>query len=162
MKTMIQGYSFDITEPYSEGAVIGAVEAKALNQLRSENIGNNQRKAVQTVIDAQPKTTDDKGKEGPAPLSAQQIATLQAEVTKYDGEYTLNMTRGGRTRDPIESMARTIAKALIEKEVKAQGHGSLKTWREKVGDDAYNAKLNEVAGKKKVIDHARRSVEIAL
>ena len=46
MKTTVQGYSFDITEPYAVGAKMGAIEAKALNQLRAENIGNNQRKAV--------------------------------------------------------------------------------------------------------------------
>lgn len=172
MKTMIQGYSFDISEPYAEGQTITGVEAKALNQLRAENIGNNQRKAVQAVVEGQPMVavTDEEGKpkkddkgnvlQQPAPLTEKQLKALQADVTKYDGEYTLAMARGGRSRDPVESMARTIARARIEKEVKGQGFGSLKAWREKVGDDAYNAKLEEVATNPKVVEHAKRTVEL--
>ena len=160
MKTMIQGYSFEISEPYAEGQTITAVEAKVLNQTRAENIGNNQRKAVQAMIEATDSIEDEEtGKLVPGPLSEKDLLELQDGVAAYDAEYTLSMTRSGRTRDPVATMARTIARALVEKEVKAQGK-SLKQWREEVGDDTYNAKIAEVASKKKVIAHAKRTVEL--
>ena len=159
MKTKIQGYTFEVSEPYAEGQTMNAVEAQVLNQTRAENIGNNQRKAVQAAIDGQPTVEDANGKEGPEPLNGEQVAELQAELSVYDETYVLNMTRGGRTRDPIEAMARTIARTLIEKEVKAQGK-TLKAWREEVGNDAYKAKIAEIASKKKVIAHAQRTVSL--
>ena len=167
MKTTIQGYSFDIAEPYVDGAKMGAIEAKALNQLRAENIGNNQRKAVQAIVEKQPMVAvkDEKGKpvlddkgsivQESQPLTEKQLATLQADLTKYDGGYTLDMARGGRVTDPVEKAARDIARALITKTAKAQGFGSLKAYREKVGDDAFTAKVNEVAAKKQVQDQAK-------
>ena len=160
MKTMIQGYSFEISEPYAEGQTITAVEAKVLNQTRAENIGNNQRKAVQAAIESVPQRTDEEtGEVGPGELGEETLLGLQNGVTAYDAEYTLSMTRSGRTRDPVATMARTIARALVEKEVKSQGK-NLKQWREEVGDDIYNAKIAEVASKKKVIAHAKRTVEL--
>ena len=167
MKTTIQGYSFDITEPYVTGAKMGAIEAKALNQLRAENIGNNQRKAIAELIGKQPVVSvkdedgkakmDDSGKAvvQPQQLSEDQLAELQSDIVSYDEEYTLDMARGGRTTDPIEKAARDIARALITKQSKAQGFGSLKAYREKVGDDAFNAKVNEVASKKQVQEQAK-------
>ena len=164
MKTTIQGYSFDITEPYKEGDKMGAIEAKALNQLRAENIGNNLRKAVQAVIEKQPQVSskDENGnvKTELERLSDEQLAELQAELTSYDEEYTLDMARGGRTTDPVEKMARDIARALLGQTVKAQGFGSLKAWREKVGGDAYNAKLNEVAAEPQVQKQAKTIVNL--
>ena len=160
MKTMIQGYSFEISEPYAEGQTITAVEAKVLNQTRAENIGNNQRKAVQAAIEDVPPTTDEEtGEPVPGQLSDEQVLELQNGVAAYDAEYTLSMTRSGRTRDPVAAMARTIARALVEKELKSQGK-NLKQWREEVGDDVYNAKIAEVANKKKVIAHAKRTIEL--
>ena len=160
MQTVIQGYGFTVKEPYKDGQTINAIEAKVLNQTRAENIGNNQRKAVQAVIDTQPKVKGEDGKEVFKALSDKQKADLQTSVTKYDGEYVLSMTRGGARRDPVESMARTIARALVEKEVKANGKGSLKTWRAEVGDDKYNAKIAEVAANPKVQAQAKRTVEM--
>ena len=172
MKTTIQGYSFDITEPYEVGAKMGAIEAKALNQLRAENIGNNQRKAVQAAIEKQPQVpvrdangnarvdADGKPVTEPERLSDEQLAELQAELTGYDEEYTLDMARGGRTTDPEEKMARDIARALLGQAVKAQGFGSLKAYRESVGDDAYNAKLTEVAAKPQVRTQAKAIVNL--
>jgi len=174
MKTTIQGYTFDVTEPYGAGAKIGDVEARALNQLRAENIGNNQRKVVQAMIEKQPKVPvkDENGNvkvdaNGDSVteherLSDEQLAELQADLTNYDEGYTLDMARGGRTTDPVEKMARDIARALLAQTVKAQGFGSLKAWREKVGDDAYNAKLNEIAAKPQVRKQAKATVNLEI
>lgn len=164
MKTTVQGYEFEITEPYAEGHKINAIEAKALNQLRAENIGNNQRKVVQKVVEDQPMVPDpeNEGQEIRSPLSDEQVKDLQGKVSAYDAEYVLSMTRGGARRDPVEQMARTIAKTLLEKEAKANGHGTLKAWREKVGDAAYNEKMEELAANKKVQAAAKRNVELEL
>ena len=40
---IIDGLSFEISQPYAAGQTINEAEAKALNQVRSENIGNNLR-----------------------------------------------------------------------------------------------------------------------
>ena len=100
--------------------------------------------------------------QAPTPLTPVQLTKLQAEVAKYDGAYTLDMARGGRTTDPVEKAARDIARALIAQTVKAQGFGSLKAYREKVGDDAYAAKVNEVAAKEQVQDQAKRMMELVI
>ena len=174
MKTTIQGYSFDIMEPYKDGDKMDGVAARALNQLRAENIGNNLRKTVQALIEKQPQVplrdangnarvdADGKPVTEPERLSDEQLVELQAELTSYDEGYTLDMARGGRTTDPVEKMARDIARALLAQTVKAQGFGSIKAWRDKVGDDAYNAKVAEIMAKPQVQKQAKAIVSLEL
>ena len=161
MKTTIQGYTFEISETYTEGAVVNAIEANALNQLRAGNIGNNFRKRVQGVIESQPSTSDEDGNETRDTLTNTQVADLQKDITEYDGEYTLAAVRSRGQRDPVVQMARTIARAVIEKEVKANSHNTLKSWKDSVGDEVYNAKIAEVAANRKVVALAKRSVELS-
>jgi hypothetical protein len=48
----IEGKNFEISQPYEEGHVITAIEARVLNQTRSENIGNNVRAKLKEAIEA--------------------------------------------------------------------------------------------------------------
>lgn len=102
---IIHGVAFDITQPYVEGAVITAAEARALNQVRSENIGNNVREKLKEL------------------LEAGDTAGATALVAERDSTYVFNMSSGSSAvkRDPIETEARKIAKELIKENLAASG-----------------------------------------
>lgn len=95
---IIEGESFTISQPYEEGHVLTVAEARALNQLRSENIGNNLRKLV--------KEAKEKG----------DTADLAARVADYDSKYTFAMPGAASVRiiDPVEREARALAKEHIK------------------------------------------------
>ena len=103
----IQNESFVISAPYSEGHAITAIEARVLNQTRSENVCNNQRKAIKEAKE-----------EGSFDLKA-----ARKSVAIYDAAYSF--ATGGpavrRTLDPIQKEARAIARSLIAMKLKATG-----------------------------------------
>lgn len=102
---IINGLSFDISQPYAEGHNLNAAEAKTLNQVRSENIGNNLRDLVKKAIEG--------GKE----------AELAAAVAKYDAEYifTLASASARKSLDPVERKARAMAKDAIKAKLAGLG-----------------------------------------
>lgn len=109
---VINGESFEISQPYAEGHVMTAAEAKALNQTRSENIGNNLRSAVADAI---------KKRDEGDPTDFQGLAAL---VAKYDSEYTFALGGSGpstRKLDPVEREARSIANDIIKADLAAKG-----------------------------------------
>jgi len=102
---IIDGESFEITWPYVAGHVLNDAEAKALNQVRSENIGNNLRSAV--------KEAKEKAEKG----DANAMTELRTAVAEYDREYTFAL--GGtpaRKLDPVEREARNIANEYLKAE----------------------------------------------
>jgi hypothetical protein len=109
MKTIvIQGESFDISTPYAEGHALTEIEAKVLNQVRCENVRNNQAKAIKEAKEAG--TFD--------------LATAQSAVAEYDSAYEFSAGRVGgstRTMDPIEREAKKIAREAIKAQLAAQG-----------------------------------------
>ena len=101
---MIAGEEFTISQPYDEGHVLTAAEARALNQLRNENIGNNLRKAVEKM--------KEEGKDA---------ATITALVADYDKTYSFAMPGAGggtRTLDPVEREARKLAREVVAARVR--------------------------------------------
>src|SRR5690606_27863361 len=96
---IIGGIAFDISQPYEEGHVLTAIEARVLNQTRSENVGNNVRQKI--------KDMQEEGK------SEDEIRAFVAEV---DAEYTFAAARDGSARvvDPYEREARKIARELLK------------------------------------------------
>lgn len=101
---------FSITQPYEEGHVCNALEAKVLNQTRRENIGNNIRSRVQATIAGE--------------KDAMTEEALRAYVTKYDAEYIFTeAAAGGSTASltPVQREARKLARALILDHLKANG-----------------------------------------
>ena len=103
----IQSESFTISAPYVEGHTISAIEARVLNQTRSENICNSQRKTIKAAKE-----------EGTFNLKEARKA-----VTDYDAAYSF--ATGGpavrRTLDPIQKEARAIARVLIAAKLKDAG-----------------------------------------
>ena len=102
---LIQGEAFEVTEPYNEGHTITLVEARVLNQVRAENIRNNNRKKVQAAIEAG--TVD----------------AVRQEVAEYDKNYTFSTPGEGvkRTLDPIEREARRMARDQIRAKLAESG-----------------------------------------
>lgn len=142
----IQGVEFTVSAPYAEGHQISEAEAKALNQVRSENIRNNQAKLVKAA-------KEEFGEE----LSEDIIADLQNQITAYDEgyEFTLASVGGGRkTRDPYEAEALKIARDAVTAKIKDTGK------RVKDYDkDALNAKIAEIAERDAVKKAAKKAVD---
>lgn len=138
---LIDGESFNVSQPYAEGHVCTAAEGKALNQTRSENIGNNLREIVKA---AKAKRDD------PAAPDATDFNGLAELVAKYDAEYNFSMGGGGsgtRKLDPIEREAKKIADETIRAHLAKTGRkigttpegDTDESWAEKI--DAQREKL---------------------
>lgn len=153
----IEGVAFEISQPYTEGHTLSAIEATVLNQTRSENIGNNVRKSLKEAIDA--------GK------SPEELAALVAAV---DGSYVFNLRTASESRkmDPYEREAQTIARALVKDHLAKTGRkltvapsGSTEDeWKEKVTTqiDALAAQPNVIAAAKKNVDARKKSADALL
>lgn len=99
----IQDVTFTIPAPYSEGHVLVANEAAALNQLLGENIRNN--------FAAKMKKAKEEGK------------TLgQSDLDEYAASYSFGVRSGGGPKlDPIEREARILAAEQVKKLFKQKG-----------------------------------------
>lgn len=135
----IAGKTFDVSTPYEEGHTLTAAEAKALNQVRCENIRNNMAKAVKEGVEA--------GKSD---------AELAQEVATYDAEYvfTLASTGGRRVMDPVEKEARTLAKEAIKQKLAADGRKLKDIEKEKLEEA-----IATVAARDEVIKLAKQNVK---
>lgn len=102
---IIQGHSFTISQPFAAGHVLDDAQARALNQVRSENIGNNVREKVKEL------------------LAAGNVAEAEALVATRDAEYvfTLAEVSASRKLDPVESEARRLAKEIIKNSLAGKG-----------------------------------------
>lgn len=149
-KTMtVQGVSVEVTQPYEAGHTITDAEARALNQVRAENIGNNLRKQIKDMVEA----------EGATPESVQ--AAAQKIVSAYDAEYefTLASVGGGSTArlDPLTKECRSIARNFIARKLKEQGI-SQKDYLEKNGEAAIKSKVIELADNPKIVEAAKKAI----
>lgn len=108
----IKGVLLTVGQPFAEGHVCTAAEAKALNQTRAENISNALRSKITEKASEDGTYTDEA-------LAA--IGTMAAE---YDAayEFTLTSTGGGRKAvDPLEKECIAIARAAVTAELKKKG-----------------------------------------
>lgn len=144
---IIDEMSFELTWPYEAGQTINEAEAKALNQVRSENIGNNLRRMVKEAKEA--------GK------SQEEIS---AAVAKYDQEYVFTMASaggGGRKMDPIEREARNLAKDVLKVYLAQTGRKltvapdgeTQESWDEKV-----EAEIDRIASLEETLKEAKKNV----
>lgn len=152
---LIAGEQFTISQPYAEGHVLTAAEARSLNQTRSENIGNNLRKAIEEAKKA--------GK------SADEMAKL---VSEYDTAYSFAMPGAGGTPrivDPIEREARKLAREVVGarlKELYQIGlsgiHPDYKDMPEEEGKakskERFDAAIDNAAANADVIKQAKKNV----
>ncbi len=145
MTKSIAGVAFNISQPYAEGHTITAAEAKALNQVRAENIGNNVREAVKKFIE--------EGNE----------AAAHELVAKRDAEYVFNMSSASAARkfDPEETEARKIAKELIKEHLASTGRKltvapegeTEESWKEKI-----EAQIDSISTNPDVLKQAKKNV----
>lgn len=146
----IQGVQVDVAQPYEAGHQITEAEAKALNQVRAENIANNQRNAVKKLLE-----------EGGATAESVQPAA-QASVSEYDAgyEFTLASVGGGSTArlDPLTKECRAIARNFLTSKIKEAGM-TLKEYKEKHGEDNFNSKVIEISENPKVVDAAKKALK---
>lgn len=144
----IAGHEFPVSQPYAEGHTITEAEAKALNQVRAENIRNNMASRVKVAM----------GKEPSDEVNPSTIADI---VAAYDADYefTLASVGGGRRpTDPVDLEALKIARGIIADFAKSRNI-TVKAIREAQGEDAYNDKLAEIAGRDEVRKEAARRVK---
>lgn len=103
----IQGYAFSVPVKYTEGHVCSAAEAKALNQLLAENIGNNWRAKIKEAGE----------------LTEAQHADFASKVFSaaeaYD--FAIRTASPRQVRDPVEKEALRLAKADMEAQLSQQG-----------------------------------------
>jgi vacuolar-type H+-ATPase subunit I/STV1 len=146
----IQSIQVEVSQPYVAGHTITEAEAKALNQVRAENIGNNLRKTFKEMLEAA---------EG-------DVAAVQAEAQKaldeYDAKYefTLASVGGGSSArlDPLTKEARRIARELIKDKLMSLGK-TQKQYKEENGEDSIDIKVAELAENKQVIDLAKSNLK---
>lgn len=139
-KVTVGGQTFEINQPYAEGHVLTAVEARVLNQVRSENIGNNFRKVVKEA--------------GDDPTALQDAAN---KIAEYDAKYTFAM--GGSARepvDPIDREARRLAMAAVRSAVEEKGH-KFKDWKEANGE-RFEQLVEEVSQREGILKQAKQIV----
>lgn len=143
----INGLEFTISQPYDAGHPLTEAEARALNQTRSENIGNNVRAKI--------KEMQEKGE------SESAIAAYVAEVDgKY--EFTLANVAASRKLDPIEREARSIAKELLKGHLASTGRKltvapeglTQEEWDEKV-----EGEIDRIAASEQVLKQAKKNVD---
>lgn len=160
---IIEGLTFEISQPYTAGHVLTEAEAKTLNQTRSENIGNNLRQAIKDAI-----AKRDSG-------DATDFDSLSQTVADYDRDYTFSMGGGGastRKLDPIEREARAVAREYIKARLAEKGRkitvapeGMTKDeWNEKVEGQIESLITQDAVLKlaKKRVAQKQQSVDAAL
>ena len=145
----VQGVAVEITQPYEAGHAIPEAEAKALNQVRAENIGNNKRKFIKDLVDSG--------------ASAEDIAAeAQAAVSEYDAayEFTLASVGGGGTArlDPLTKECRAIARNFVAGKLKEMGV-SQKDYLAANGEDAIKSKVIELADNPKIVEAAKKALK---
>ena len=144
---IIAGESFTFVDRYSEGHVVTAAEASALNQLVSENIGNNLRETVKKAVE----------EAGEAGLSDEKRAELQAEISKYAAEYVFAAGGNRRSTDPVEREARSIAESIVHAQIAKLGTSVAAYKRDNA--DKYDAAIETMMGKEAVIAEAQDIVK---
>jgi len=142
----INGQQFEISEPYAEGHTLSAIEARVLNQTRSENIGNNTRAKIKEMQDQN--------------LSEQEIADY---VSQVDNEYVFTAAGVSRARklDPVEKEAQKIARELLKSHLANSGRKLTvapegetdESWDEKV-----QSEIDRISAMDEVVAAAKKAV----
>ena len=142
----IHDVAFEISQPYAAGHTLTEAEAKALNQVRSENIGNNVRAKIKELLDAG-KTDEAKA------LVAEKDASY---------EFTLAAVSASAKLDPVEREARALAREYIKAHLAQTGRkinvppeGETKeSWADKI-----ETKIDELASRDEILKEAKKAVD---
>lgn len=145
----VQGVYVTVSQPYAEGHTISEAEARALNQVRAENIGNNVRAAIKDLVEAAGGDTE------------KVAAEAQALVSEKDASYVFTLASvggGGTSRlDPLTKECRAIAKTFIIGKIKEAGM-SQKDYVEKNGENAIKDKIIELADHPEIVKAAKKAL----
>jgi hypothetical protein len=140
----IQGVQVEVAQPYAAGHTLTDAEAKALNQVRAENVRNNMAGKVKEI------------KGDAEEFTQEMLNAIGAAVSEYDAAYQFNMPSAGgstRTTDPLEVEARRIARELVSNSVRSSGR-KLKD----IDPEALKAKVEEVAAMPQVVAEAKKTL----
>ncbi len=135
----IKGETFEVSQPYTAGHSLTDAEARALNQMRLENIRNNMAKAVEKA------------------RAEGNVENARVAVADYDREYSFSMPgqTTARVVDPVEREARSIAKDAIKaKLANEEPPRKLKD----VDPDKLEAAIAQVAASAETMKLARKNV----
>jgi len=143
----INGLEFEISEPYTEGHTISAIEARVLNQTRAENIGNNTRAKIKEM---------------------QEAGNPDQEIFDYvsgvDNSYVF--TAGGVSRarklDPVEREAVKIARDLLKAHLANDGRKltvAPEGMTDEEWDDKVTAEVERIAALDEVVKAAKKNVD---
>jgi hypothetical protein len=145
MQMSIEGLVFEVAAPYAEGHTVTEAEAKALNQMRKENIGNNVRKAIKDL------------KGDAEEFTAEQAEQATAIVAEKDAnyEFTLSSARG-TSKDPLEVMATRLAREAVNTEIQRQGQ-TVKAYKE-ANADKYDELVASVSENPQIIELAKQRI----
>lgn len=145
----VQGMSMPVMQPYAAGHQVSEAEAKALNQVRAENVANNLRKHFKQMI-------EDAGGES-TPEVEKAARKMFAEYDKQY-EFTLATASGASTLSPLEKECRRLARGLISDKLREAGV-TQKAYLEKNGEDALKIKIAELAEHPKIVETAKANLE---
>ncbi len=107
---------FPCPEPFAEGHVCKPNEASALNQLLAENSRNNFSGEVAKTRETWEKDENDQ------PIIPEDITELVAAYSAHVLAYEFGLrTGGGRTGDPVKTLARQICRQKLLAAQKAKG-----------------------------------------
>jgi phage gp16-like protein len=147
----VQGVVVSVAQPYAPGHVVTEAEARALNQVRAENIANNCRKAVLEIIEKAG------GKEA---LGDDHKAEIQSIVAAKDStyEFTLASVGGGsQPVDPLTKECRKVARDFLTAKLKEKGL-TQKKYNEANGEDAFDSKVIELADHEQIVKMAKKNL----
>lgn len=145
----IKDIEFTVSQPFDEGHTCTAAEAKALNQVRKENLGNNFRKRVDEHLTNGTPSLDE----------------LQSEFAELDASYVFtiaNVGGGSRRLDPVEREARSIARDIIKAELLKAGRRMSDVPEGKTEDewkDTLEAEVERVSQLDVVVAQAKKVVK---
>jgi hypothetical protein len=142
----IKGVEVTIRAPYAAGHVLTEHEAKALNQTRAENIGNNFRAQITAAVE---------GKEG-----AKSLDTVLAEIAAYDAEYQFTARAAGTrsTATPLEKMTEKVAKTWLIGKLKESGT-TLKAYIEANGEAYVDEKIEAIMANESIQKLAKEELK---
>lgn len=120
---VIQGYDFVIPAPYSEGAVLNANEASALNQLYAENVRNNSASRIKAAKEAAEKAGTEFSLDTSMVGEGDDAVSLRAAIEEYAATYEFGARRTSTKEpvDPVQREAYRIAKEVVGTQLSAKG-----------------------------------------
>lgn len=140
---LVQDLLLSVPEPFKLGDVLETEgEVSSVNQTYRENIRNNCAKAIKAIKEAEKDP-------------AKALEAAQAAIDKYCSEYQFGVrTGGGRSADPVMTVALGIAKKLVRDKWRKQG----KKTSDYSAADLTAAAKKVINANAQILDYAKKEV----